>query len=91
MVHPQTVTLWQTYKKPSTTLVCATTSDERMRRRLSSGRMHLGESDDALRSARSWIGTIAMSPTRSRGGRRREDESDRTDHRQPDAELGRTR
>jgi hypothetical protein len=28
MVHPKTVTLWQTYKKPTTTLVCATASME---------------------------------------------------------------
>ena len=28
MVHPKTVTLWQTYKKSTTTLVCATASAE---------------------------------------------------------------
>jgi hypothetical protein len=52
--------------------------DERMRRRLSSGHMHLGESDGALRSAR-WTGTIAMSPLRSPGLRTRERESSRAD------------
>jgi hypothetical protein len=26
MVHPKTVTLWQTYKKSTATLVCATAS-----------------------------------------------------------------
>jgi hypothetical protein len=28
MVQPKTVTLWQTYKKSTTTLVCATASAE---------------------------------------------------------------
>ena len=49
--------------------------DERMRRRLSSGRMHLGESDSAVRSAL-LTGTIAMSPNQSRARRCREDERD---------------
>jgi hypothetical protein len=66
------------HSRPARRFVALSLCDERICRRLSSGRMHLGESDSAARSAR-WTGTIAMSPLRWRAARRQDDKSDRWD------------
>ena len=60
-------------------------------RRSGPGRLVLGELESELRRAHRRIGTIAMSPLRSPGPRRRERESSRAESGQPTPQIGRVR